>query len=365
MSRPPLFVIRRFFLGITTSCNMRCSYCFVRRRDESMSYEEAKKCLLAFMRNFDRNCLLYFYGGEPFLCFGLMRRLVPFFYSAAHRAGKSPRVLVVTNGTILTIPMLRFLKHSRIKIMVSFSGAPKIHDGWRRFKNNGRGTFSRIRKNVDALLEHLPGEDVWVSHTFVPAMLSTFEEDVARYEKMGFTNFHFEPVQFVAGVRWSGAAVARYEKALTRTYRRIKDRISRGNALFSSNLIRHLEILLGISPPLGGAYDLYNNIRIWPKYRAGFSHFLINEDRAAPQGAPPGGRAQAVFSGSRNRQERQGACFDFSQPGQAGSLRHGSGRRIWACYNTVCRSAAADLIRSSYEDPRFGQYIREALVKAI
>lgn len=360
------YPIKRFFLGITTACNMNCSYCFVKDTGEFMNYPEASKFIKFFLTSSVSDGLLYLYGGEPLLHFKLIKQIIPFFNEWAQKLGKTPNVIIVTNGTVLNNEIAGFIKRNKIKVMISLSGKGLSHDHLRTFKDSKKSTFQVIKRNLPFFFECVKRKDLWVSYTLHPGMLSNFFEDFVYLIKLGFENFHFEPVQYTVGVHWSKLELSYFTEKCQKIFDYIEGNIKSNIFLFNSKLIRDLEILLKLAPSSDFRYSLFNNLRVWPNSKIGFSHFVINLKDKYPRYKDVIGNGQ--FGNFRHMQDYrilQKAFLSTIKLNQQGPACFRAGERIWKIYDKMCVNMAENVIRSAQKKQIFKRYLKEALIRAV
>src|SRR5512140_3579859 len=76
---------------------------------------------------------LDFFGGEPLLAFGLIRRSVEYAKSHIGPDGPETNVTIASNGTILSEEILEFLVEHKVYLQFSIDGEKEVHDRERRF----------------------------------------------------------------------------------------------------------------------------------------------------------------------------------------------------------------------------------------
>lgn len=136
-------------VAITRACNFDCSYCYEKNRGGSPMSEEVADQLVEFiLRRKNRKPLIDWYGGEPLLAFPRIR----YIHQKIAAEGVSERGLLVTNGYLLTEPVIRELNDLNIKIIqITLDGKRETHDA-RRFLKGGGKTFEVILDNMDSLM---------------------------------------------------------------------------------------------------------------------------------------------------------------------------------------------------------------------
>jgi uncharacterized protein len=140
-------------LQLTQKCNFRCTYCIYsedsspyqrNHSDVEMTTESAEKAVdFLFSHSRDINSVnIGFYGGEPLLRYDLIRHVVK--YVSEKYYGKKITYSITTNGSLLTDEMVEFFIEHEIYPMISFDGPREIHDKYRRFAHNGKGTYEVV-----------------------------------------------------------------------------------------------------------------------------------------------------------------------------------------------------------------------------
>lgn len=142
-------------LQVTQNCNLRCEYCVYSGKyttrthsNKRMSYDMAKKgidYLLAHSRE-SEELTLGFYGGEPLLEFPLIKKCVDYIEQKIPE--KKIRYLITTNGTLLSKEIVEYMVKHNFDIIISLDGPREIHDKYRRFANDGQGTYNIIMEKI-------------------------------------------------------------------------------------------------------------------------------------------------------------------------------------------------------------------------
>jgi uncharacterized protein len=154
--------MENLILQVTQACNLRCKYCaytgeYLNRPHGTLSMPEeiAKKAIDFYIsRSSDSPRLSFgFYGGEPFLNFGLIKVLLP--YIKKKMQGKPHDFHITTNGTIMNEEIIKFLALHDVALMVSLDGPKEVHD-LNRCYGSGRGSYDDVMKNIDFACEIAP-----------------------------------------------------------------------------------------------------------------------------------------------------------------------------------------------------------------
>lgn len=146
--------IEQLTLQVTQNCNLRCEYCVYSgnydnrtHSNRNMDFSTAKKAMDLLIRNSaqNRKLVLGFYGGEPLLNLGLIKKCVE--YMESNVEGKILEFAVTTNGTLLTSEITKYLFDHKFHVLISLDGSKNEHDKNRKFIN-GEGSF-------DIIMDHL------------------------------------------------------------------------------------------------------------------------------------------------------------------------------------------------------------------
>lgn len=148
-----------FTLGLTTKCNLRCTYCCysgsyrnVRSHGTmSMSSKDVDN-VLDFINLYavQKPVVISFYGGESLL---EIERIKEFVEKAVQRWNDDVRFELSTNGTLLSVKCIEYFVKHNFTIFVSLDGSEGIHNRQRIYPN-GKGSFQVIRKSLEYIYEN-------------------------------------------------------------------------------------------------------------------------------------------------------------------------------------------------------------------
>ncbi|MCR6727079.1 radical SAM/SPASM domain-containing protein [Agrobacterium fabrum] len=137
-------------------CNLSCSYCFedVPTRGQKMTFETADAIVDSLQQlNLAASFVVEFNGGESFINFAVMQRIVERVETAPSLRNYCVSFGVTTNLTMLSREMIDFIKEHRISVSVSLDGIREDHDRHRVFAN-GRGSHAQVMRNMERLIQH-------------------------------------------------------------------------------------------------------------------------------------------------------------------------------------------------------------------
>jgi len=143
------------WLHLTNSCNLACSYCYIRKTPGNMSLETGmlaidkmvQSCIDHSVGNID----IKFSGGEPLLRFELLKKLVD--YSQSDNHGVNVSYSIVTNATLVTPAIAKYLKDYNFGMGVSLDGISKTANYNRRYRN-GKNSFDNVINGINLLRKY-------------------------------------------------------------------------------------------------------------------------------------------------------------------------------------------------------------------
>jgi len=207
---------KKVVFEVTAQCNLRCTYCVYsgtypyERTHASLALSETamKKTLQhirtrALATEDDPERFVSFYGGEPLLHAGAIKRIVDEI-----RRDKEVRwyVKVVTNGTLLRKDVAAHMAEKNVALQVSLDGPRHIHDRFRTFED-GSPTFDVVLANLTTLRDLAP--DYYTSQV-------SFAATVGPGSDLAEINDFFESEALVQGHRTIATYVAPFDTNLFR-----------------------------------------------------------------------------------------------------------------------------------------------------
>jgi uncharacterized protein len=209
--------VRNLMLYLTEDCNLRCSYCFVKKEPRTMTREVALRTLdYVLQRNisgglFDLN--VTFFGGEPFLGQALnrMQEVVDYAQQSRPNVYKTFRFAATTNGTLANARVEKVIKDGAMHLLISLDGGAGYNA--RRPMLSGRESYSLVAKNLPRLSAWSPRCSVRM--TFTPDPIDLVQR-VREVLSIGpFSSLALCPV---VEADWSGR-----EEALEVAYEQLGD----------------------------------------------------------------------------------------------------------------------------------------------
>lgn len=186
-------LLRNLILVVTHRCNLKCSYCFIKKDNRSIELDIALKAIsIFFHKNKDKDAQLYikFFGGEPLLRFRLIKKIIEQIKSK--EIGKYIQFGLTTNGTLLNDKIINFFKKfPSVEIQISFNRKRLFH--FQRTTSNKKYLPLSANKKLAGLLE-LP--NIGINLTISPRDVECLSDDLYYLFSIGFRKFNFLPVYF-------------------------------------------------------------------------------------------------------------------------------------------------------------------------
>ena len=189
-------------LNLTLNCNLKCSYCFVNKENQTMklqtiydtidmmaqNYEKKNEILGNVLKDNEEQCYLVFFGGEPMLEYNNIIKAVDY---ANNKYPKLFQYSITTNGTLLTKEKIDFFKKNNFNIVISIDGDKETQDYNRPFKNENGSSFDKIQPILSYALEKFP--DMVFRSTISREKCNKMFENYLFAEKIGYKNYFCIP----------------------------------------------------------------------------------------------------------------------------------------------------------------------------
>ncbi len=138
-------------LHTSTRCNLSCTYCFKKERDNTdLSFEDSRKFIDMIVSEFP-NAGKFIVdptgSGEPLLNMDLLVQIADYCKIKSNEIRREVLPMLVTNGTLLTEENVDILQSSGYIFGVSIDGDKKSNDAYRK-DYSGNGVYKKVIKNV-------------------------------------------------------------------------------------------------------------------------------------------------------------------------------------------------------------------------
>ncbi len=204
-------------LSLTHRCNLACRYCYAGQVfKQDMPLDTARKAVDFALRITPpgEKIEFSFFGGEPFLCFDQMPAITTYIREQTQETGHPVRLSITTNGTIMTQPMLDFLRAEQIDLCISLDGPAHVHD-LNRCYFNGRGSCADVVTHLQKAIRQL--NSVQVNAVYGPETVAFLPETVDFLIGLGTAVIHLNPN---IGADWNGTTADHLQDI----FKRIADR---------------------------------------------------------------------------------------------------------------------------------------------
>lgn len=196
--------ISSIHLFVDTNCNLRCNYCYVfkeigqgkkkhKKEKKAMTFSVAKKSIDFLMNEAKdaKECLIYFFGGEPLLNFDIIKKTVNYAIGQARKRSKKLFFKIATNGTLLTSQIMDFFNRYHFAIVLSIDGPKEAHDSL-RFMGKEKSCFDLLTPKIKQLLGKINPHNV-----VARATLTRYHTDITKIfnglAELGFKIIEISP----------------------------------------------------------------------------------------------------------------------------------------------------------------------------
>ena len=178
-------------LVLTNECNYDCIYCQAKGTGYAngrMTAEIARKAIDIALCSPERSLSFEFQGGEPLLCFDVLKDAVE--YAESRKSGKELSFSVVSNLSVLTSEMADYISKRHISVSTSLDGPAWLQNSNRVF--HGRDSFQAVEQGL-ALLRS-KGITVSAIQTTARNSIEHPIEIVDAYADLGFDQMFIRPL---------------------------------------------------------------------------------------------------------------------------------------------------------------------------
>ncbi len=192
------------WLHVTNSCNLRCSYCYIDKNQESMSQDTAYQSIDAIFRSalihgFKRVQLKYA-GGEASLRLAQVVEMHDYALQLSQKHAIALGASILSNGVYLSPRAMEELKKRHIGMALSLDGTGTYQDHQRSFRN-GFGSFQYVDRTIHKLLQNgiIPSISITVSQRNIDGLPELMEYILDRALPFSFSyyreNHYSAPIQ--------------------------------------------------------------------------------------------------------------------------------------------------------------------------
>lgn len=191
----------RLVLLVTHNCQLKCSYCRVRKFPAAMSEEVLSRAIDLVFSSGRQDLQIQFFGGEPLLSFDLIKKAT----TRAERINKLSKrdltFILTTNGILLDSQKVAFLKEHNFLVECSIDGEVEKQ---LRMRKAACGTdyYSQMTDN----LRHLFGSGVghYSISVVTPSGATSMFESFKYLVGLGFKRLQ---MNYSLGIFWPSSAI--------------------------------------------------------------------------------------------------------------------------------------------------------------
>jgi len=266
--------INKVKLALTTECNLSCPYCFVKKTNEYMGWDVAKKSVDLLIQSKGRNKLLSMYGGEPLLGFEMIKKICPYAINQAKKKNKKLTISICTNLTLIKKSHIDFINKCGVKLVFSLVGKKCWHDKFRRFDSK-IGTHDIVIGKTEMIQKNMDVDNVGVSFCVFPDTAGCLGENFKYILDLGFNHINFEIVREFKP--WTKNHIKAFEEEYTKILDQLISNIERGNFLFINPINWEIAYSL-LSRSVGTECPFNYKLEVYPNGEITFSPFLFNDE---------------------------------------------------------------------------------------
>lgn len=192
-------LIKALCMHISHDCNLRCRYCFASTGDfgggrSMMSPEVGRKAIDFLVKESAgrRNLEIDFFGGEPLMNFGTVKKIIDYALGLQDKHDKKFRFTLTTNALQLNEEIKEYLNKNIQNVVMSIDGREATNDRM-RIKINGKGTYSDILPKIKDVAKSRNQDNYYVRGTYTREN-TDFSRDVLHLADEGFKQISVEPV---------------------------------------------------------------------------------------------------------------------------------------------------------------------------
>jgi sulfatase maturation enzyme AslB (radical SAM superfamily) len=207
--------VRAVDVILTAACNLRCAYCYQRARPAGRMRWETLTAAVDWLAASRRAEVAFgFYGGEPLLEEGLLRRGVEYALRVLPSSRRRVRVHLTTNGTLLDLELASFLAAHRVEVQLSFDGVRAAQD------RRAASTFAVLDARLDELRQAQPvffDRHLSIGVTLTGANLTSLAESIDYFLARGVRTIVVAP-RLTPDPDWSVDSEVELDRQIARVW---------------------------------------------------------------------------------------------------------------------------------------------------
>ena len=189
-------------LILTQRCNFECTYCFAHdaRGKETMTQEDVAFIIDSWAAEpIPHQKVTFIGGGEPTIVWDLLEWAIKY----VRKKLGDVKIVLVTNGSLISHDRLLFLRDAKVQISLSFDILPEIQEGQRRIYHSGKSSFKAVDTFIRDVIQTNAGTEksdvirVGIRSTITPDIVEKMT-DMVRFVDENYRGtvkqIHFEHV---------------------------------------------------------------------------------------------------------------------------------------------------------------------------
>jgi len=214
----------RLMLMMTRSCHLRCSYCFVQKKESDTTLSEAlaKKAIDWLMSSQRSHLEVQFFGGEPTAEWNRLCAAIEYATHHPQRGNRQLELILTTNGMGLTQAHTRYLSEAKVRVLFSLDGPEYSHQRFRApyqgedasWSLNHEEAWQGIESAIDLLNSH---EVQWFMNAVVPP--ADASGVLERYLWAIQNNIPALQLNYAVGMAWPVAKMNKYLSGMVEAMR--------------------------------------------------------------------------------------------------------------------------------------------------
>ena len=180
-------------LMLTQRCNLRCGHCNIGEGSKTMSLSIAKKAVDFIFKRARKDEIIDvgFFGGEPLLAFDRIKEITEYIEDHHDFHPDRIRISIVTNGTLFSDAIARFVGDRNIRFIISCDGPPEIQDIFRRTLTGTKESSELVSQTIKSALAAL--DRIVVNTVFQPSTFLMLPRIVEYLSSMGVRHICLNP----------------------------------------------------------------------------------------------------------------------------------------------------------------------------
>lgn len=174
--------------NLTSQCNIRCKYCYVDFKNESLDYKIAANYLDFYFLQPGDNKQVSFFWWEPLLEFSLLEKMVDHISQLKQKYKKSCQLTIATNFLLVNKKIISFLAQHDFCIHISLNWSKKVND---YLRDNSTEKLYQKMAEVEWVIEQ--NKLVWLLG-FTPDTVGTLAKSVLSVYHAWFVIINLEMV---------------------------------------------------------------------------------------------------------------------------------------------------------------------------